>query len=462
MTATGGTLIQGRPDRICSGVSTDSRNVDHGNLFIALVGDRFDGHEFISNALKEGASGILIERKHENYVTGITGDVPVICVDDTVKALGNVAHAWRRQFKIPVIAITGSSGKTTTKEMAATIISLKRNVLKNRGNFNNLIGVPLTLLEINEDHEVAVVEMGTNQPGEIARLTEIVQPDIGVITNVGPAHLEGLKSLDGVREEKGSLFTTMDAGGIAVINQDDEAVRTVAKRWGGKTITFGTGNDAVIRAEDIRQREERGITFSLIVGDFKDEITMSILGDHNIYNALAATACSRAVNIDHDIICQGLAEFRQVSGRMELHRLRNGAYLVDDTYNANPASAAEALRSLQELKGMHGSTVIFGDMLELGDHAEEIHEDIGRQMADTGVGKLFLRGKFSHAVAAGAQKHGIRADQIFFIDDAGEIADRIASYVRQGDWVLIKGSRMMRMEEITHAIIRACDENTEG
>ena len=273
--------------------------------------------------------------------------------------------------------------------MIASIAGLSMNILKSPGNFNNLIGLPLTLLEMNSDHEVAVLEMGTNRKGEIARLTEIARPDVGVITNIGPAHLEGLKSLDGIREEKGDLFFNMEAGAVAIINCDDEAVRMVAKQRKGKSITFGMEKDSFVRAENIIKRGEKGVSFTLVMGKFKREIDMSTFGEHNIYNALAAAACSLALGIDHDVICEGLTSFRQIDGRMDLHRLKSGVYLIDDTYNANPASVKEALRSLRDLKGTNESMVILGDMLELGDQSEEIHEDVGRYLADTGVTRFF-------------------------------------------------------------------------
>ena len=459
VTATGGQLVQGQSDRICRGISTDTRTLSPGNLFIALVGDRFDGHAFVPSAVTKGATGIIFEEGRKVGVQPEAHSVAIIAVKDTVRALGDIAHVWRMRFTIPVIAVTGSSGKTTTKEMTASILSLTKMVVKNRGNFNNLIGLPLTLLQINASHDAAVVELGTNLPGEIARLTDIARPVIGVITNVGPAHLEGLKNLDGVREEKADLFRTMTAEGIAVINSDDEAVVRAAHQWKGKTITFGLTHGSSVGATSIKIRGEKGITFTLSIGRRKRELTMAVLGEHNVYNALAAAACSHACGIDYDDICRGLTAFRQVSGRMELFRLWKGAFLIDDTYNANPSSVKEALKTLRDLAGRKGSTLIFGDMLELGDRAEEIHEDIGMAIADTGVGRLILRGRFSRAVAAGAQKKGLSGDRIFFFDDSGDIADFIVKSLRDGEWILIKGSRGMHMEVITGAILRLCGEN---
>ena len=456
--ATGGRLIQGSPERIFRGISTDSRNLTNDNLFIPIVGDKFDGHDFTGSALKNGAAGLLVQTGKEEKLKDVAENVPVVLVNDTVKALGDIAHFWRDRFDIPVIAVTGSSGKTTTKEMIASIAGLSKNVLRTHGNFNNFIGLPLTLLKANSGHEVIVLEMGTNRKGEIARLSEIAKPDIGVITNIGPAHLEGLKSLEGVREEKGDLFSSMKDRGVAIINNDDKEIRILAERWGGKNITFGIGSDAFVHAENIIKKRDMGVNFTLRIGEFKRKITLSTLGEHNIYNALAAAASSCALGIDYDLICEGLEAFKQIGGRMDLHRLKNGAYLIDDTYNANPASVMEALRSLKELKGSNESTVVLGDMLELGGQEEKIHEDIGMHLADRSVSKIFLMGRLSRFVAAGAIQSGFKSDQIFFIDNPVKLAVCLKSYLKKGDWVLVKGSRKMKMEDIAMAIIKVFGE----
>ncbi|MBT8489685.1 MAG: UDP-N-acetylmuramoyl-tripeptide--D-alanyl-D-alanine ligase [Deltaproteobacteria bacterium] len=459
--ATGGSLIQGSVGQRVTGVSTDSRTVNKDNLFIPLVGDRYDGHAFIENAVNKEAAGILTQRGREGDTARIPDHIFIISVDDTLTAYGDIAGFWRNRFDIPVIAVTGSSGKTTTKEMAASITGLSKTVLKNKGNLNNLVGLPLTVLEMNSDHEVAILEMGTNRPGEIARLTAIARPSVGVITNVGPAHLEGLKSLEGVREEKGALFSTMEQESVAIVNYDDTAVVTAAQSWRGKRITYGMHEDAYIRADGVTQKGASGLHFILIIGEERKEVALPVLGVHNVHNALAAAACSWSLDIDFDDICRGLATFTQVDGRMELHSLMNGTYLIDDTYNANPSSVREALRALKELKGPHRSIVIFGDMLELGDSAKEKHEDIGRYMADTTVDTIFLRGKFSQRVASGAKKNGFPGDRIFFINDPVETAIHLKTYLREGDWILIKGSRKLKMEEVSTAIIDLCGETQE-
>ncbi|MFA4916351.1 MAG: UDP-N-acetylmuramoyl-tripeptide--D-alanyl-D-alanine ligase [Syntrophales bacterium] len=450
--STGGALIMGSADRVFHGVSTDSRDVSEGNLFIPLKGERFDGHDFLGVAMRGGAAGFLIQRELLNNEE--FKDLTVIRVEDTLRALGDIAHFWREKFSFPVIAITGSSGKTTTKEMVACIAGLTKKVLRTEGNFNNLIGLPLTIFRMNDQHDLAILEMGTNTPGEIGKLTRIAEPDIGLITNIGPAHLEGLKSLDLIREEKGDLFQNMRRRGIAIINRDDDEVNILDSRRQGRRMTFGIEKDADISAENISTRGERGVSFTLKIDGIGRELTMAVVGRHNIYNALAAAASCRALGIEHQIICRGLSSFRPIPGRMKVHRLKNGAFLIDDTYNANPASVREALKTLKWLKEDHNSTVIMADMLELGEKVEEMHEYIGSLMAETGVGNIFLRGNFPRVTARGAVKRGFSGN-LFFYETPEEVVAYLQSSLKKGDWILVKGSRKMKMEEITGEIIRA-------
>lgn len=453
VSATGGTVITGRTDKTFHGISTDSRHISPGNLFIPIKGEKFDGHNFIADAVRDGAAGFLTHNGSEKTLCQTYKDITIISVPDTLTALGDIAHFWRNKCNASIIAITGSSGKTTTKEMAAAIAGLKKNVIKSQGNFNNLVGLPLTIFRINDRHETAILELGTNRRGEIGRLTDIAAPDIGLITNIGPAHMEGLKSLDIVREEKCDLFRHMGKTGVAIINLDDEKLLITDKEWEGNTVTFGFRKDANVSADNITSRGIEGVRFTIKIGEFRKDITMSTVGNHNITNALAAAASSWALGIDFPTICQGLTAFQPISGRMEIRRLENGAFIIDDTYNANPASFREALKTVKDLKGEHNSTVIMGDMLELGDKAEEMHEGIGSLMADTGVETIFLRGRLSQATAAGALKRKMAKDQIIFFETPEEILPFITSHVKKGDFILVKGSRRMRMEEVVQEII---------
>jgi UDP-N-acetylmuramoyl-tripeptide--D-alanyl-D-alanine ligase len=453
--ATGGSLVRTGRSVLFDGVSTDTRTIAPASLFVPLAGARFDGHDYIGQAAGAGAAGVLIQRGREGLLEKIAGESTVISVEDTLTALGDLARFWRARFSIPVVAVTGSSGKTTTKEMAAAIMSREKRLLKNKGNFNNLVGLPLTLFRMNEAHEVAVLEMGTNRRGEIARLTEIAGPTVGVITNVGPAHLEGLKSLETIRKEKGDLFRVMNSEGTAVINLDDEALAPWAGKWKGEKITFAIQADADVTASRIAHEGEKGTIFTILMEGVSREILLPVLGFHNVSNALAAAAAARAAGSGFDSICQGLMAFKPVGGRMEVWRLKNGAYLIDDTYNANPASMAVALKTLQGLKGECKSTVILGDMLELGNEAEKYHEEIGRAVADTGVCKAYLRGDFANALAKGAMKRGMKSDQVIVDLNTEETAAQLKACMKAGDWVLVKGSRKMKMEEIVQAILDA-------
>jgi UDP-N-acetylmuramoyl-tripeptide--D-alanyl-D-alanine ligase len=450
--ATGGTLISGALENLFYGISTDSRLVSEGNIFVALHGEKFDGHNFLQAALDKGAAGVLVHDEQNIKQSGVNTAVAVIKVADTLAALGDLAHEWRKKFSIPVIGLTGSSGKTTTKEMMAAIIGQKKNVVKTEGNLNNLIGLPQTIFRINDEYELVILEMGTNARGEIKRLTRIAEPDIGLITNIGPAHLEGFRSIDGVREEKGDLFYNMDKNGIAIINLDDEYVRIIADKWKGRRITFGMSSNADVSAKNIGKNSAKGMCFNLVIGAKMQKVEMKIVGIHHIYNAMAAAAGAKAVGINDEMIVDGLKAFRPFNGRMEIIKLRNGAYLLDDSYNANPSSVREALMTLKDLKNHHNCYVFLGDMLELGEAAEEMHRRIGMLVATIGVKALFLQGDFSAVTATGAMEGGLPSQNIYFSSASEENSNYLKKNLKKGDWILVKGSRRMKMEKIAAKI----------
>lgn len=456
---TGGEILSGSAERICKGVSTDSRDIDRGNLFVPIIGGNFDGHDFIGKAVEQGAAVVLVQRdKSERFKCSVT-DVPIIIVGDTLKSLGDIASFWRKQFDVPIVAVTGSSGKTTTKEMIASVVSLSRNILKNHGNFNNLIGLPLTLLQLNDGHKAVILEMGTNRRGEIERLTHIADPDVGIITNTGPAHLEGLKSLDLVVKEKGDLFGNMKNNGVAVVNRDDSAISDLLERWKGKSLTFGMYGNAFVTAEDVTVEGREGINFTLAIEGKRKRINIDAMGRHNVSDALAAAACSWALGIEYNQICSGLEGFKQLPGRMRLHRLKKGISLIDDTYNANPASTREAIETLNEIKGDNDIFVVMADMLELGDSAAKMHEEIGSLMARRGVKRIFLSGNLVMSLANGAKKEGLMQDQIVLQATPEMVVDQLYSFVKRGDFILVKGSRGMKMEQYVNAIITAFGED---
>ncbi len=459
--ATGGIPIRGGADWSCRGISTDTRTLCAGNLFIALPGENFDGHDCLAAAAAKEAGGFLIRTDRLEKLTSGPNGVPVIGVPDTLRGLGAIAHAWRLRFAIPLVAITGSSGKTTTKEMIAAIASRSRNILKTEGNLNNLIGLPQTLLGLREGHDLAIVEMGTNCPGEIARLAAIAAPDIGLITNIGPAHLEGLGSIEAVREEKGALFEVMAGRGTALINHDDREVAVIAERWRGNRVTFGLTPGADVTARRLETARPEGVRFNLLIGGIGIPVRMTVCGTHNVRNALAAAAAAGALGFDRYAIAEGLAAFLPVPGRMEIRRLGNGAFIIMDAYNANPASMREALETLQGLRGAGSTVAILGDMLELGREAQELHEGVGTILAQTGVDQVFLKGTLSLSTAAGALKKGFPRERIAFFDEPGEVITPLMSHLKKDDWILIKGSRKMKMEAVAEAIIAAFDVRPE-
>lgn len=450
--ATAGTLVSGLPETFFHGISTDSRSIKKGNLFVALKGDQFDGHDFLKAVIKEGAVGILAhdEGKINQIPSGSISSV--IKVVDTQVALGDLAQAWRKKFNIPVIGLTGSSGKTTTKEMIAAILGREKNILKTEGNLNNLIGLPQTIFRLNAKHEIMILEMGTNIRGEIKRLTQIAQPNIGLITNIGPAHLAGFGSVDVVTEEKKDLFFNMPPSGIAIINLDDKAVATSNEQWRGAKVTFSMSPNADISVKDIEKNGARGVSFNLVIDGNAQKVEMKIVGLHHVYNAMAAAAVAFATGIDQKTIAEGLAAFRPFSGRMEMIKLHNGSFLLDDSYNANPASVREALMTLKDLKTNRNGFVFLGDMLELGVESEEMHRKIGMLMATIGVNALFLQGDFSKITAGGAQEGGLSPENIFFLSDKENGIDYLKKHLKKGDWILVKGSRGMKMERIVAQI----------
>ncbi len=451
LAATGGILQGGliQEGILFEGVSTDSRHCAPGNLFVALQGENFDGHRYFDQAIQNGAAGLLVH--HRTEMT--RQDLPVLLVRDTLQALGDLAHFWRCKFSPTILAITGSSGKTTTKEMTAAILGRDKKILKTEGNFNNLIGLPLTLFNLKHDSTTAILELGTNECGEIARLTRIATPEIGLITNIGPAHLEGFANLAGVAREKKDLFLNMPPKGTIIINHDDSFLRNSGHAWKGRCVSFGLKESADVGAEKIAYRHERGTTFTLHVGEKRLEVSMPVAGEHQVMNALAAAASAWAAGATITDIGQGLTNFSPVPGRMEVIPLKNGAFVINDTYNANPSSVGEALKTLGNLKGKGRSVVVLGDMLELGEEEEIWHQKIGGLLADTGVNRVYLRGRLAGATAAGASKQGLPASSVILREDPEGITSDILSYAQDGDWILVKGSRRMKMETIVEMIV---------
>ena len=382
LTATGGTLVQrGAWDAFC-GVSTDSRTAQTGQLFIPLSGERHDGHDFIPKALHRGVRGVLVERRcRAGCVPGIPAEVTVIAVNDALAALGDLARAWRGRFAVPVVAVTGSCGKTTTKEMIAQVLSGSFRVHKNPLNLNNLIGLPLTLLEMEPGHEAAVVEMGMNRFGEIRRLTQIAAPTVGVLTNVYGAHTEGLGDVAGVAQAKGEIIAALDRESRLVYNRDDPWIADLARNFRGPALSFGLGAGATLQAGERRPQGSRGQSAMLHYQGQSWTLDLPAAGEHMLSNALAATAVGLALGLAPAATAAALKAFRPIARRSQVVTLPSGVHLLNDCYNANPGSMAMALKTLVELRDHGRTAAALGDMLELGAVAAQEHRKIGRLAA---------------------------------------------------------------------------------
>ncbi|MDA8428651.1 MAG: UDP-N-acetylmuramoyl-tripeptide--D-alanyl-D-alanine ligase [Geobacteraceae bacterium] len=447
--ATGGRVIGCDEGEVC-GISTDSRKVCPGELFVPLHGERFDGHDYLAVVAGQGIDAVLAE---ESWLAAhqLPGSLTCIAVNDTLLALGAMAAAYRRRYDIPVVGITGSNGKTTCKEMLATVLEQIGPGLKTAGNLNNLIGLPQMLFRLRSDHGWAVLEMGMSEPGEIRRLAQIAAPQIGVVLNAFPAHLESMGSVENVAQAKGELLLQLPAGGCAIVNADDPLIAGQPSPAAVRRITFGLGS-ADIRASALQSRGLAGQSFILHIGAESIAVSLAAFGKHNIYNALAAAAAAHALGMTPEIIAHGLELFRPYDKRFNLERVA-GIVLIDDSYNANPASVGAALATLMELKGSQSAYVALGDMLELGGNEAELHRMIGVQAAQV-ADRLYLYGNLTAFCAEGAISAGMPSEAIIRGLSHAEIAADILGCATDGDLVLLKGSRGMQMDNIA-AKIRA-------
>jgi len=440
--------IIGEPEGEVSGISTDSRSIGPGELFVPLRGASFDGHAYLAAVAERGTAVCLAE---ESWLAD--HELPVlttcIAVHDTLNALGDLAAAFRRRYTLPVVGITGSNGKTTCKEMLAAILNQIDSGLKTAGNLNNLIGLPQMLFRLAPEHGWAVLEMGMSEPGEIDRLAEIAAPEVGVVLNAFPAHLESMGSVENVARAKGELLRRLPAGGCAVINADDPLIAVQPVPDGVKRITFGL-QQADVRATDIKSRGIHGQVFTLHIEGDTQIVQLAAFGRHNIYNAMAAAAAAHALGIPPEIIVNGLELFRPYDKRFNLEKI-GGLLLIDDSYNANPASMGAALATLGELKEDCAAFVVLGDMLELGSNEAELHRMVGVQAAQV-ADRLYLHGPLTVYCAEGAASAGMPAAAVVRGLSHREIADDILNRAAAGDFVLLKGSRGMQMDKVADAI----------
>lgn len=448
---TSGTLSRGNSDAMLRGVSIDSRNIETGELFIAIVGPNHDAHRFCGAAGRTAAC-LLVERGREGSLDS-PESVAVVAVDDTTRALGALAAGHRATFSGPVIGITGSNGKTTTKEMCATILSVVAPCHRTPGNLNNQFGLPMTLLGRDERDCAMVVELGMNHRGEIAELVRLARPSVAVITNIGSAHIEFLGSREEIAREKGDIIATLSSDATAVLNADDAEVMSQAGRTAAKVLTFGTSRDADVRAVGVSELANGGYSFQVVTPSGTTDATVKGLGHTTLDNALAASAAALAAGANLSAIATGLANHEAIEGRLQQRRLARAIVLVDDSYNANPQSTEAALRMLAAKQGTQRTLAVLGDMSELGDASEAAHRDTGTLVAKLGIDFLIALGERAESVAAGALDSGMPPARVVVAhdhDDAGASANAI---LKERDIVLVKGSRSMRMERVVDAIV---------
>jgi MurE/MurF fusion protein len=450
-------------DRFFERVFIDSREIPENGLFLAIKGERHDGHGFIGRVLAAGVKGVVIDRhKAGEIVNGwdaardvsnrseTARDVLVIGVEDTTRALGDLAAYHRRRAGIPVAAITGSNGKTSTKEMIAAVFRQKFITLSTAGNFNNEIGLPLTLLKLDYSHQAAVVEMGMNHPGELRRLSRIGAPDLAVITNIGAAHLQGLGTLEAVMHAKAEITAGMADDAPLILNGDDPWCRRLAELSTRPKVFFGRGDDAHARAVEV-EASGTGSRFTLCLPEDQIRVELKVPGLFMVQNALAAAAAGSIMGLTPSQIKAGLESFTAVKGRMNLVETGWGGTLIDDTYNANPDSMAAAIRTLVSLRKSGRAVLVAGDMLELGEKAADYHEQIGRLCGDLGVERVYATGRYATALSAGARRAGMPEDSVI-TGEKEDLTASLAGFLASGDWVLIKGSRSMGMETIVNAL----------
>jgi UDP-N-acetylmuramoyl-tripeptide--D-alanyl-D-alanine ligase len=444
--ATEGALVSGDLGVAVSGVSIDSRTLQVGEAFFAIVGHRLNGHAFLGDAAARGAACVVVHSLPDEPPS----HVPLVLVEDTTRSLGRLAAWHRSKFSVPIVAITGSIGKTTAKELTAAVLATRWEVLKPASSFNNQWGLPLTLLRLGAEHGAAVVELGTNQAGEIAALSAIARPTVGVVTMVAAVHTEFLGTIEGVREEKAALVRALSPADIAVLNADDPRVASMAREAQGRVVTFGRAARATVRIAGEATDTEAGFAFTLEVGGRRQPVGVAFAGRHNVTNALAAAGVGLALGLSLEQIAQGLEAARPAKGRC-VWRPAGRLRILDDTYNANPGSVAAALETLAAPTDVHRRVVVLGDMLELGDTSEAAHREMGRAVAASGAAEFLGMGRWARVAVEAARQAGLAESHhvTTFEDAVALLLKRLAP----GDAVLVKGSRGMRMERVVDALV---------
>jgi UDP-N-acetylmuramoyl-tripeptide--D-alanyl-D-alanine ligase len=447
--ACAGEQLNGSPDELVQRVCTDSRKIAHGDLFFALPGEKFDGHDFVEQVIRKGAVGVVVQRERAPISPNGCG---VIAVADTRMALGQFAARYRQDFTLPIVAIGGSNGKTTTKELVASVLRQRLPIVWSEASFNNDIGVPLTLLKLEKWHEAAVLEVGTNHPGELAPLVKMIQPKYGVITSIGREHLEFFGDVDGVADEEGWLAELLPMDGKLFIGGDNQWTRRIIERTRAAVVRagFSDANDWRVQSPRV---DEVGVTFWMQAPkvDFSGEYRINLLGRHQVLNAAYAIAVGAEMGLSRSDIERGLVECQPAKMRMQLWEL-NGVRILDDCYNANADSMLAALQTLQELPCKGRRVAVLGDMAEQGGQSEAAHEEVGRRAAELGIGQLFTLGKMASVMARAARDAGLT--RVIEFADVETAAAALKSFMKNGDLILLKASRSARLERISEALKR--------
>jgi UDP-N-acetylmuramoyl-tripeptide--D-alanyl-D-alanine ligase len=444
-----GELKVAPPDCIVSRICTDSREAKAGDLFFALSGERFDAHDFLAQVLESGVAAVVVEKSKGERVAP---RAPQIIVDDTRKALGRLAASYRRDFDVPVIAVAGSNGKTTTKELIASVLRQKHPTLWSEASFNNDIGVPLTLLKLEKIHQAAVLEIGTNHPGELTPLALMVGPKYAVITNIGREHLEFFGDLAGVAREEGYVAEVIPAGGVVFLNGDNVWSTDIGRRTRARIVKVGLNDKCDYSAREITL-SENGVTFFVksTRGKIDGEFRLKLLGRHQVVNALFAIAVGDELGLTHDEIARGISECAPPKMRMQYYAAK-GIGVLDDAYNANADSMLAALETLRDMPARNRRVAVLGDMAELGNEAAAAHSEVGEKAASLKIDQLFAVGQLASGIAQAARRKGLK--NVAEFTDVEEAGNRIKDFVRDGDLVLVKASRAMKMERIVQQLIR--------
>ncbi|HEY7291273.1 MAG TPA: UDP-N-acetylmuramoyl-tripeptide--D-alanyl-D-alanine ligase [Vicinamibacterales bacterium] len=457
MRAANARLVAGNDGRTFDGVSIDTRTLKSDDLFVAIKGERFDGAEFAAAALERGAGGAIVPRGWSAGAGVAAAEVAergsvIVEVDDTTLALQALAHAVRRDSGTKVVAITGSAGKTTTKEIAAELLAARYRVIRNRGNFNNHIGLPLSLIDLRARPEAAVVELGMNHSGEISTLVRIAEPDVRVWTNVGEAHLGFFASVDAIADAKAEILEDADAATVLVANADDARIVARIARFSGRTVTFGIDRAADVRATTVIDRGIEGTVAEVTTPHGRAELNVPLVGRANLSNVLAATAVALEFDVPLDTVAERVARLAPAPHRGEVVRLGNGATVIDDSYNANPTATKRALEVLSKAAGRRRIAVI-GEMLELGEQSIGLHEDVGREVANQRIDLLFaVGGRPARALAESAVHAGMRSNAVQYVETSDAAASALLGLVQDGDVILVKGSRGIRTDRVVERL----------